>query len=124
MGELTKYAYVRYSEAAVESTCSRPPAPDSGGDRRKQQVLGQVRCAYAVAESNRTVALHELAQRALSVGKRVPETAIDAAGASVAVGRPGEWPSANWGTTAVVIGAGAMGALSAVHLTCAGVGHI
>ena len=52
----------------------------------EQQVLGQVRRAYAAAEANHTVGrtLHELAQRALSVGKRVhSETGIDAAGASV-----------------------------------------
>src|SRR3546814_13233460 len=52
----------------------------------EQQVLGQVLRAYAAAESNHTVGrtLHELAQRALSVGKRVHnETGIDSAGASV-----------------------------------------
>ena len=52
----------------------------------EQQVLGQVRRAYASAEANQTVGrtLHELAQRALSVGKRVhSETGIDSAGASV-----------------------------------------
>jgi glutamyl-tRNA reductase len=72
--------------------------------------------------------LHELAQRALSVGKRVhSETAIDTAGASVvsvALGiterRLGRLP----GKTAVVIGAGSMGALSAAHLARAGIGHI
>ena len=63
----------------------------------EQQVLGQVRRAYAAAEANHTVGrtLHELAQRALSVGKRVhTETDIDAAGASVvsvALWR-GAWP--------------------------------
>ena len=52
----------------------------------EQQVLGQVRRAYAAAEANHTVGrtLHELSQRALSVGKRVhSETGIDSAGASV-----------------------------------------
>ncbi len=85
MGDLTKYAYVRYSEAAVEHLFAVASGLDSAviGE---QQVLGQVRRAYAAAEANRTVGrvLHELAQRALSVGKRVhSETAIDAAGASV-----------------------------------------
>jgi glutamyl-tRNA reductase len=79
MGELTKYAYVRYSEAAVEHLFAVASGLDSAviGE---QQVLGQVRRAYAAAEANRTVGrvLHELAQRALSVGKRVhSETAID-----------------------------------------------
>lgn len=90
MGELTKYAYVRYSEAAVEHLFAVASGLDSAviGE---QQVLGQVRRAYAVAESNRTVGrvLHELAQRALSVGKRVhSETAIDCR-CLRGVGRPG-----------------------------------
>ncbi|NKE28998.1 glutamyl-tRNA reductase, partial [Mycobacterium tuberculosis] len=53
--------------------------------------------------------------------------AIDAAGASVvsvALGMAERKLGSLAGTTAVVIGAGAMGALSAVHLTRAGVGHI
>jgi glutamyl-tRNA reductase len=129
MGDLTKYAYVRYSEAAVEHLFAVASGLDSAviGE---QQVLGQVRRAYGAAEANRTAGrvLHELAQRALSVGKRVhSETAIDAAGASVvsvalgmAEGRLGGLA----GKTAVVIGAGAMGALSVAHLTRAGIEHI
>ena len=83
--DLTKYAYVRYSEAAVEHLFAVASGLDSAvvGEA---QVLGQVRRAYAAAEANRTVGrvLHELAQRALAVGKRVhTETGIDAAGASV-----------------------------------------
>ena len=68
------------------STCLRSPAGWIRLWSARQQVLGQVRRAYAAAESNRTVGrvLHELAQRALAVGKRVhTETGIDAAGASV-----------------------------------------
>ncbi|BBZ49613.1 glutamyl-tRNA reductase [Mycobacterium heidelbergense] len=129
MGELTKHAYVRYSEAAVEHLFAVASGLDSAviGE---QQVLGQVRRAYAAAEANRTVGrvLHELAQRALSVGKRVhSETAIDAAGASVvsvALGMAGRRLGGLGGKTAVVIGAGAMGALSAAHLTRAGIGRI
>jgi glutamyl-tRNA reductase len=128
LGDLTKYAYVRYSEAAVEHLFAVASGLDSAvvGE---QQVLGQVRRAYAAAESNHTVGrvLHELAQRALAVGKRVhSETAIDAAGASVvsvALGmaskRLGQAGLA--GKTAVVVGAGAMGALSAAHLARAGI---
>ncbi|MGO9927014.1 MAG: glutamyl-tRNA reductase [Mycobacterium sp.] len=127
--ELTKYAYVRYSEAAVEHLFAVTSGLDSAviGE---QQVLGQVRRAYAAAEANRTVGrvLHELAQRALSVGKRVhSETAIDAAGASVvsvALGMAERRLGGLAGKTAVVIGAGAMGALSAAHLTRAGIRHI
>jgi glutamyl-tRNA reductase len=129
MSDLTQYAYVRYSEAAVEHLFAVASGLDSAviGE---QQVLGQVRRAYAAAEANRTVGrvLHELAQRALSVGKRVhSETAIDAAGASmvsVVLGMAERRLGGLEGKTAVLVGAGAMGALSAAHLVRAGVGHI
>src|SRR5262249_17143790 len=129
VSDLTKYAYVRYSEAAVEHLFAVASGLDSAviGE---QQVLGQVRRAYAAAESNRTVGrgLHELAQRALSVGKRVhSETGIDAAGASAGAGALGmaEAPLGGLrGKTAVVIGAGAMGALSSAHLIRAGIEHV
>ncbi|CAM3129751.1 glutamyl-tRNA reductase [Mycobacterium intermedium] len=129
MGELTRHAYVRYSEAAVEHLFAVASGLDSAvvGE---QQVLGQVRRAYATAETNRTVGrvLHELAQRALSVGKRVhSETAIDAAGASVvsvALDLADRRLGGLAGKTAVVIGAGAMGALAAAHLTRHGIEQI
>jgi glutamyl-tRNA reductase len=131
MGDLTKYAYVRYSEAAVEHLFAVASGLDSAvvGE---QQVLGQVRRAYAAAEANRTVGrvLHELAQRALAVGKRVhTDTAIDAAGASVvsvALGMADKklGQAGLRGKTAVVVGAGAMGALSTAHLARAGVRDI
>lgn len=129
LGDLTKYAYVRYAEAAVEHLFAVASGLDSAvvGE---QQVLGQVRRAYAAAEANHTVGrtLHELSQRALAVGKRVhTETGIDAAGASVvsvaldtAEGKLGSLA----GRTAVVIGAGSMGSLSAKHLARAGVERI
>ena len=129
MGDLTKYAYVRYAEAAVEHLFAVTSGLDSAvvGE---QQVLGQVRRAYAAAEANHTVGrtLHELAQRALSVGKRVhSETGIDAAGASVvsvALDMAGTRLSGLAGRTAAVIGAGSMGALSAAHLVRAGIGRV
>ena len=129
LGDLTKYAYVRYSEAAVEHLFAVASGLDSAvvGE---QQVLGQVRRAYAAAEANHTVGrtLHELAQRALAVGKRVhSETGIDAAGASVvsvALGMADAKLGGLQGKTAVVVGAGAMGALSAAHLTRAGIGNV
>jgi len=129
MGDLTKYAYVRYAEAAVEHLFAVASGLDSAvvGE---QQVLGQVRRAYASAEANHTVGriLHELAQRALSVGKRVhSETGIDAAGASVvsvALDMASERLSGLTGRTAAVIGAGAMGALSAAHLMRAGISTV
>ncbi|MCX6483028.1 MAG: glutamyl-tRNA reductase [Mycobacterium sp.] len=138
MGELTQHAYVRYSEAAVEHLFAVTSGLDSAviGE---QQVLGQVRRAYANAEANQTVGriLHDLAQRALAVGKRVhAETSIDAAGASVVsvalhvaaerLYRPEFGPSytALAGRTATVIGAGSMGALTAAHLVRLGVTQI
>jgi glutamyl-tRNA reductase len=129
LGDLTKYAYVRYSEAAVEHLFAVASGLDSAV-LGEQQVLGQVRRAYATAEANRTVGrvLHELAQRALAVGKRVhSETAIDATGASVvsvALGMADSRVGGLTGKTAAVIGAGAMGALTAAHLTRAGIEHV
>ncbi|CAN5862797.1 glutamyl-tRNA reductase [soil metagenome] len=129
MGDLTKYAYVRYAEAAVEHLFSVTAGLDSAviGEA---QVLGQVRRAYSAAEANHTVGrtLHELAQRALSVGKRVhSETGIDAAGASVvsvALGMADGRVGGLAGRSAAVVGAGAMGALSAAHLVRAGIGTV
>ena len=129
LGDLTKYAYVRYAEAAVEHLFAVASGLDSAvvGE---QQVLGQVRRAYANAETNHTVGrtLHELAQRALSVGKRVhSETGIDAAGASVvsvALDMAETKLGGLAGRSATVIGAGSMGALSAAHLARKGIGRI
>lgn len=141
LNDLTKYAYVRYAEAAVEHLFSVTSGLDSLV-MGEQQVLGQVRRAYAAAEANQSVGrtLHELAQRALSVGKRVhSETGIDSAGASVVSVslemadkrlRGGQERSDRGigsglaGRTAVVVGAGAMGALAAKHLVRAGVERI
>jgi glutamyl-tRNA reductase len=129
LNDLTKYAYVRYAEAAVEHLFAVASGLDSAviGE---QQVLGQVRRAYAAAEANHTVGrtLHELSQRALSVGKRVhAETGIDAAGASVvsvALGMAETKLGGLAGRSAVVVGAGSMGSLSAKHLARAGVERI
>ena len=143
LSDLTKYAYVRYAEAAVEHLFSVTSGLDSAviGE---QQVLGQVRRSYASAEAHQTVGrtLHELAQRALSVGKRVhSETGIDAAGASVVsvalgmadrkLGDSGGQERSDRGIgsglagrSAVVIGAGSMGALAAAHLVRAGIGRV
>jgi glutamyl-tRNA reductase len=141
LGDLTKYAYVRYAEAAVEHLFAVASGLDSAV-LGEQQVLGQVRRSYASAEANQTVGrtLHELAQRALSVGKRVhSETGIDAAGASVVsvaldmAGRQlagGQERSDRGdgsglaGRSAAVIGAGSMGSLAAAHLVRAGIGRV
>ncbi|MGB6182379.1 MAG: glutamyl-tRNA reductase, partial [Rhodococcus sp. (in: high G+C Gram-positive bacteria)] len=85
LAELTKHAYVRYSEAAAEHLFAVAGGLDSMviGE---QQILGQIRSAYAASDAQQASgrALHELAQQALRVGKKVhSETGIDKAGASV-----------------------------------------
>ncbi|MED5815096.1 glutamyl-tRNA reductase [Mycolicibacterium sp. 050232] len=130
LNDLTKYAYVRYAEAAVEHLFAVTSGLDSAviGEA---QVLGQVRRAYAAAEEHQTVGrtLHELAQRALNVGKRVhSETGIDAAGASVVSVALGmaetKLNGGIAGRTAAVIGAGSMGALAGAHLVRAGIERV
>ncbi|WP_431966919.1 glutamyl-tRNA reductase [Nocardia sp. bgisy134] len=127
--DLTKHAYVRYSEAAAEHLF----AVASGLDSMvvgEQQVLSQIRGAYATADAQQAVGrtLHELAQHALRVGKRVhAETGIDRAGASVvsvALDRAKQVLGELAGRTAVVVGAGAMGGLAVAHLSRAGIGRI
>src|ERR1700742_3880309 len=119
LGDLTKYAYVRYAEAAVEHLFAVTSGLDSAviGEA---QVLGQVRRAYSSAEANHTVGrtLHELSQRALSVGKRVhSETGIDSSGASVvsvALGMADTKLGGLGGRRAGVVGAGATGGVRPV----------
>ncbi|MFF0817900.1 glutamyl-tRNA reductase [Rhodococcus sp. NPDC003318] len=133
--DLTKYTYVRYSEAAAEHLFSVASGLDSMvvGE---QQILGQIRTAYAVSDNQKAAGrvLHELAQQALRVGKRVhSETGIDRAGASVVsvaldraakvLAAPDE-PNGLAGRTAVVVGAGSMGGLSVAHLTRNGIGRV
>ncbi|KSZ60588.1 glutamyl-tRNA reductase [Rhodococcus pyridinivorans KG-16] len=128
--ELHKHAYVRYSEAAAEHLFSVASGLDSMvvGE---QQILGQIRTAYAAADAQQAAGrtLHELAQQALRVGKRVhSETGIDAAGASVvsvALDKAANFLGGDLkGRTAAVIGAGAMGGLAVAHLVRAEVGSI
>ncbi|MFC9964885.1 glutamyl-tRNA reductase [Nocardia ignorata] len=127
--DLTRHAYVRYSEAAAEHLF----AVASGLDSMvvgEQQVLSQIRSAYASADNQQAVGrtLHELAQHGLRVGKRVhAETGIDRAGASVvsvALDRARGVIGDLTGRTAVVLGAGAMGGLAVAHLSRAGIGRI
>ncbi|CAB4883378.1 glutamyl-tRNA reductase [Rhodococcus fascians] len=127
IADLTKHAYVRYSEAAVEHLF----AVASGLDSMvigEQQILGQIRSAYAASDGQQASGrvMHELAQQALRVGKRVhSETGIDAAGASVvsvALDRAADvFGGSLRGRTAVVLGAGAMGGLAVAHLGRAGI---
>ncbi|GAA1479634.1 glutamyl-tRNA reductase [Gordonia sinesedis] len=131
VNDLTKHAYVRYSEAAAEHLFTVAAGLDSMvvGE---QQILGQIRNAYLSADANQSTGrvLHELAQQALRVGKRVhTETGIDRAGASVVsvalhraqTLRAGSSDTAPPMRRAVVVGAGAMGGLATAQLARAGV---
>ena len=124
-GQLAEHLYVHYAAAAVEHAFAVAAGLDSMvvGEA---QILGQLRASYATAAEAGTAgrALHELAQQALRVGKRVhADTGIDAAGASVvseALADAGELA----GRRAVLVGAGSMGSLAAAHLRRAGVAEL
>jgi glutamyl-tRNA reductase len=128
--ELTEHVYVHYAGSAVQHMFAVAAGLDSMvvGEA---QILGQLRSAYATADAAGTVgrALHELAQQALRVGKRVhASTGIDTAGASVVsealADAAAELGGDLTGQRAVVVGAGAMGGLAAAHLRRAGVAEI
>ena len=132
--ELSKHLYVHYAAAGVEHLFSVAAGLDSMV-LGEAQILGQLRTAYAGAEQAGTVGrtLHDVAQQALRVGKRVhAETAIDAAGASVlsealaaaAAALAGPDADALAGRRVMVLGAGSMGGLAAAHLRRAGVAEI
>ncbi len=128
--ELTRHVYVHYAGAGVQHLF----AVASGLDSMvvgEAQILGQLRAAYAAADDAGTVGrvLHEVAQQALRVGKRVhASTGIAAAGASVVSEALAEAADALGGSLtgrrAVVVGAGAMGGLAAAHLRRAGAAEI
>jgi glutamyl-tRNA reductase len=119
--ELTEHVYVHYAGSAVQHLFAVAAGLDSMvvGEA---QILGQLREAYSAAAGAGTVGrvLHELAQQALRVGKRVhAETGIDTAGASVvseALADAEQVLGGLAGRRAVLVGAGAMGGLAAAHL--------
>lgn len=125
VSELADRLYARYGSDAVRHAYRVAAGLDSMvvGE---SQILGQLRDAYTAAAEHGATGrmLHELAQQALRVGKRVhAETGIDRAGQSVVtaaldLGLGGE-PAA--GKKALVLGAGAMGALALATLHRAGV---
>lgn len=128
--ELANHLYVHYDTAAVEHAFKVATGLDSMvvGE---SQILGQLRDAYHVAaESDATGrVLHELMQQALRVGKRAhAETGIDRAGQSVVTAAleiaAGHLPGGLGGRPALVVGAGAMGALSVATLSRLGVGPV
>ncbi|MGI5247025.1 glutamyl-tRNA reductase [Dactylosporangium sp. CA-139066] len=125
MHELAPQLYVHYEVDAVRHAFRVAAGLDSMvvGEA---QILGQLRDAYGAAGDQGSAGrlLHELLQQALRVGKRVhAETEIDRAGQSVvsaalAYGQGATAPVD--GRPALVIGAGAMGALSLATLRRAG----
>ncbi|WP_300008348.1 glutamyl-tRNA reductase [Pseudonocardia sp.] len=128
--ELTEHVYVHYAGSAVQHLFAVSAGLDSMvvGEA---QILGQLRAAYATADDAGTVgrALHELAQQALRVGKRVhASTGIDTAGASVVSEALADAAAVLGGDLAgrraVLVGAGAMGALAAAHLRRAGAAEV
>ena len=128
--ELTEHLYVHYAGSAVQHLFAVAAGLDSMviGEA---QILGQLRAAYAAADAAGTVGrtLHELSQQALRVGKRVhTRTGIDAAGASVvseALAAAAEALARDLtDVRAIVLGAGAMGALAAAHLRRGGVAEV
>ncbi|QIZ34925.1 glutamyl-tRNA reductase [Saccharopolyspora sp. ASAGF58] len=129
VADLADHLYVYYAGAAVEHLFSVSAGLDSMvvGEA---QILGQLRQAYGTADENGTVGrtLHELAQQALRVGKRVhSETGIDAEGASVVSEALADAEVALdglAGRSALVVGAGSMGGLAAAQLKRAGIGEV
>ena len=126
---LAGHLYVHYDEAAVRHLFRVSAGLDSMvvGEA---QILGQLRDAYHAATEADSAGrlLHELMQQALRVGKRAhAETGIDKAGQTVvtaALDVAASHLGSLHGRPALVIGAGAMGALSVATLTRAGVGPL
>lgn len=129
VGDLGEHLYVHFAEAAAEHIFSVASGLNSMvvGE---SQILGQLRIAYARSVEAGTVGsvLHDVAQTALRIGKRVhTDTGIDRAGASVvavaldhATDVLGELP----GRRALIVGAGSMGALTGATLRRRGVTDI
>ncbi|BCB80138.1 glutamyl-tRNA reductase [Phytohabitans flavus] len=143
--DLAEHLYVHYEAAAVQHAFRVATGLDSMvvGEA---QILGQLREAYQAAIEHGSTGrlLHELMQQALRVGKRAhTETGIDRAGQSVVTAALGvaasalagdhdcplgcdcEHPTTDLaGRPALVIGAGAMGALSLATLARSGAGPL
>jgi glutamyl-tRNA reductase len=137
VADLAPHMYVNYDVDAVRHAFRVAAGLDSMvvGEA---QILGQLRDAYAVATEHGSAGrlLHELTQQALRVGKRAhAETDIDRAGQSVVTAALRLGLSSLYGeqtetfppaapADALVIGAGAMGALALATLRRAGAGRL
>ena len=129
VSDLSDHLYVHFAEAAAEHIFTVASGLDSMviGE---SQILGQLRAAYGMGTELGSVGsvLHDLAQTALRVGKRVhSETGIDRAGASVvsvALQQAESVLGPLSGQRALIIGAGSMGALAAATLRRRGVTDI
>jgi glutamyl-tRNA reductase len=135
--DLAPHLYVSYDADAVRHSFRVAAGLDSMviGEA---QILGQLREAYAIASEQGTTGrlLHELTQQALRVGKRAhAETGIDKAGQSVVTAALRLGLSKLYGSEveafppeapadALVIGAGAMGALACATLRRTGAGNL
>jgi glutamyl-tRNA reductase len=127
--DLSDHLYVHFAEAAAEHMFTVASGLDSMvvGE---SQILGQLRAAYALGTELGTVGsvLHDLAQTALRVGKRVhSDTGIDRAGASVvtvALDRAEAVLESFEGRRVLIVGAGSMGALAGATLRRRGVSDI
>ena len=126
VSDLSDHLYVHFAEAAAQHMFTVASGLDSMvvGE---SQILGQLRAAYALGDEVGSVGtvLHDLAQTALRVGKRVhAETGIDRAGASivsVALDRAAEVLGPLDEQRALIVGAGSMGALTGATLRRRGV---
>ncbi|HEX7744890.1 MAG TPA: glutamyl-tRNA reductase [Micromonosporaceae bacterium] len=128
--DLANHLYVHYDAAAVEHVFRVAAGLDSMvvGEA---QALGQLRDAYHAASSAESAGrlLHELLQQALRVGKRAhAETGIDRAGRSVVTAAldlaATHFDGGLAARSALVVGAGAMGALAVATLSRRGVGPL
>jgi glutamyl-tRNA reductase len=122
VAELAPYLYLHYDADAVRHAYRVAAGLDSMvvGE---SQILGQLREAYGVAADREATGrmLHELMQQALRVGKRVhAETGIDRAGQSVVTAALDVGGLDLAGRSALVVGAGSMGALALATLRRAG----
>ncbi|WP_433344825.1 glutamyl-tRNA reductase [Micromonospora sp. CA-111912] len=127
---LATHLYVHYDAVAVDHVFRVAAGLDSMvvGEA---QILGQLRDAYhwATGADSAGRLLHELMQQALRVGKRAhAETGIDRAGQSVVSAALGlaatQLDGELAGHPALVVGAGAMGALGVASLSRLGAGPL